>query len=129
MSEVEMSNPSTDSNYSWARAFRDIGVNAINTGQFPFFCLFVLALLILIKMPGADVSILVNDVFHNFKSYALSGYFLFALALLLGGIYIKVLQSAHRKQIEQRDNMIRSLNGDANAEITQAPITMIGDPG
>lgn len=124
-----MSNPSTNTDYSWARAFRDIGVNAINTGQFPFFCMFVIALLILIKMPGADVSILVNDVFHNFMSYALSGYFLFALTLLLGGIYIRVLQSAHRKQIEQRDNLIRNLNGDANVVITQAPVAMIGDPG
>ena len=124
-----MSNPSTNTDYSWARAFRDIGVNAINTGQFPFLCMFVIALLILIKMPGADVSILVNDVFHNFKSYALSGYFLFALTLLLGGIYIRVLQSAHRKQIEQRDNLIRNLNGDANVVITQAPVAMIGDPG
>ena len=124
-----MSNPSTNTDYSWARAFRDIGVNAINTGQFPFFCMFVIALLILIKMPGADVSILVNDVFHNFKSYALSGYFLFVLTLLLGGIYIRVLQSAHRKQIEQRDNLIRNLNGDANVVITQAPVAMIGDPG
>lgn len=124
-----MSNPSTDTDYSWARAFRDIGVNAINTGQFPFFCMFAIALLILIKMPGADISILVNDVFHNFKSYALSGYFLFALTLLLGGIYIKVLQSAHKKQIEQRDGLIRSLNGDADDVITQASVAMIGDPG
>lgn len=126
--EVEMNNPSTNTDYTWARAFRDIGVNAINTGQFPFFCLFVIALLILIKMPGADISLLVNDIFANFKSYALSGYFLFGLALLLCGIYIKVLQSAHKKQIEQRDSLIRNLNGDVSIP-QQISTTMVGDSG
>ncbi len=129
MSEVETGNPSTNTNFTWARAFRDIGVNAISTGQFPFFCIFVIALVILLKMPGTDISLLVNDVFKNFKSYALSGYALFVVTLLIGGVYIRVLQGAHRKQIEQRDNLIRSLNGDTNVVLTQEQIPMIGDPG
>lgn len=127
MTETENS-PNSEGDFTWARAFRDIGVSAINTGQFPFFCLFAIALLILLKMPGEDISTLVNEVFHNFKSYALSGYTLFAVTLLFGGIYIKILRNAHKKQIAKRDSLIKTLNGSV-VDTQTTPVAMLGDAG
>lgn len=115
----------TNSNFTWARAFRDIGVNAINTGQFPFFCIFIVVILVLLKMPGGDVSKLIFNVFANFREFAVSGYVLFAIALIICSVYIKILRNAHKKQVEQRDNLIKNLTKKVTD--SSSSITVVGD--
>lgn len=107
-----MSNASTDSNYSWARAFRDIGVHAINSGQFPFFCMFVIALVFLYRLPDETLSTISLEVLQNFKIYIKSGYALFAITLLLTTLYIKAFTKRHKDQLAKQNTIIEQLKND-----------------
>lgn len=112
MSNVEVVNPSDDSGYSWARAFRDIGVQAINTGQFPYFCFFIIVMLFLFRLPPETLSAISLEVLHNFIAYALSGYTLFIVTLVCCGFYVGALKKRHSKQVEKQNNIINQLKDE-----------------
>jgi len=113
-----MTHASSNTDYSWARAFRDIGVHAINTGQFPFFCLFIIALLFLYRLPAETLSILSTEILANFKNYALSGYSLFVVTLLCVAIYVIALTKRHKEQLGKQNQIIEKLKEDLRASIT-----------
>lgn len=112
MSEAEIVNPASDSSYSWARAVRDIGIQAINTGQFPYFCFFIIALLFLFRLPPETLSNISLEVLYNFKEYALSGYSLFVITLACCGFYVNALKKRHGKQIDKQNKIINQLKDE-----------------
>lgn len=59
----EPNNNNSSSEFTWARAFRDIGVKSISSGQFPVFCLFILLAIILWRVPEKDISDLITQFF------------------------------------------------------------------
>lgn len=117
MGGAEIVNPTSDSSYSWARAFRDIGIQAINTGQFPYFCFFIIVMLFLFRLPPDTLSTLSLEVLHNFKEYALSGYALFIVTLACCGFYINALKKRHNKQIDKQDKIINQLKDELRGSI------------
>lgn len=117
MSSVEVANPSPDTNFSWARAFRDIGVHAINTGQFPFFCLFIIVMFFLFRLPPDTLSTISLEVLHNFREYALTGYVLFIVTLACCGFYVNALKKRHTKQIDRQNKIINKLKDELQGSI------------
>ncbi len=113
-----MTHASSNTDYSWARAFRDIGVHAINTGQFPFFCLFIIALLFLYRLPAETLSLLSTEVLANFKDYVISGYSLFVVTLIGVAIYVVALKKRHREQLGKQNQIIEKLKEDLSISIT-----------
>lgn len=120
MSNIEAVSSSNDSGYSWARAFRDIGVQAINTGQFPFFCMFIIALVFLFRLPPETLSTISLEVLSNFKIYMLSGYSLFLFALVFASLYVAALKKRHREQLGKQNVLIEQLKEDLKVSITSA---------
>ena len=118
MSNVEAVNHSSDSSFSWARAFRDIGVHAINTGQFPFFCMFIIALVFLLRLPPDTLSLLSLEVLSNFKTYLLSGYSLFLLTLVLVTLYVLALKKRHKEQLGKQNAIIEKLKEELKISTT-----------
>ncbi|MBD8008760.1 hypothetical protein [Acinetobacter pecorum] len=118
MSNVEVVNPSDDSGYSWARAFRDIGIQAINTGQFPFFCMFIIAILFLFRLPPETLSTISLEVVNNFRTYVLSGYSLFGITLICVSLYVKVLKKRHKEQLVKQNALIEKLKEDLKISTT-----------
>lgn len=120
MSNVEAVSSSNDSSYSWARAFRDIGVQAINTGQFPFFCMFIIALVFLFRLPPETLSTISLEVLNNFKIYMLSGYSLFLFSLLFASLYVAALKKRQREQLVKQNALIEQLKEDLKISTTSA---------
>jgi len=118
MSNVEAVSSSGDSSYSWARAFRDIGVQAINTGQFPFFCMFVVAILFLFRLPPETLSTISLEVVNNFKTYVFSGYGLFIITLVCVTFYVKALNKRHKEQLGKQNALIEQLKEELKISTT-----------
>jgi hypothetical protein len=112
MSNVEAISTSSDSSYSWARAFRDIGVQAINNGKFPLFCMFIITLVFLFRLPTETLSQLSMEVFQNLKEYVFSGYFLFFITLIIVALYIKAFRKRYTAQIQKQNTIIEQLKND-----------------
>ena len=51
----------------WARTVRDIGIKAIDSGQFLMFGFILIVIIILIKMPSVVIGEIVKDLFKNNK--------------------------------------------------------------
>lgn len=66
-----------DEQFGWARAFRDILVRTIDRGQFPFAAMWIIALTIILKMPGESIVELMRDVFARLVKWELVAYVLF----------------------------------------------------
>lgn len=94
----------------WARAVRDIGIKAIDSGQFLLFGFYLVVIIILIKMPSDIIGDIIKQLFSNLLIYATNGYVLFFLTLIACGLYVKALSKRHKKQIVDRDQMIEDLN-------------------
>lgn len=71
--------------FSWANAFRDIVVRSIDRGQFLFVALWLMGMVILIKMPGEDVSKMMNAILERLERGELFAYVV--NLLVLGGWY------------------------------------------
>lgn len=113
MSENQESQDNT-AKFTWARAFRDIAINAMNTGQFPFFCMFIIALIILFRVDPQTLDSILLDVFNNIKEYVITGYVLLLFTIVGVTIYIKALNKRHNKQVNERNKIIESLKDDLN---------------
>lgn len=123
MSEIQTPQDNS-TKFTWARAFRDIGVHAINTGQFPFFCMFIIALVILFRVDPETLDSIVLGFFRNLKQYVWTGYFLLFITIVGVTFYIKAVNKRHNDQISSRDILIeelktdlKSLNGSKIGEI------------
>ena len=64
----------------WAKAFRDIGVKSISSGQFPIFCLFILLLIVLLRIPEQDLSNLTSQFFAC-QATSKAGFYIFILKI------------------------------------------------
>lgn len=93
----------------WARTVRDIGVKAIDSGQFVLFGVFLLIAIAFLKMPGEILGEIIKGVLKNILLYSTSGYILFIVSLVGVGFYIKATNKRHSKQIEDRDSAIKLL--------------------
>jgi hypothetical protein len=60
----------------WPHAFRDILVAAVNRGQFPFFCIFLIFLLLVFKMPSEEAGRLIIDLEHDLRDMHILGWVL-----------------------------------------------------
>lgn len=101
--------------FTWARAFRDIGVHAINTGQFPFFCMFVISLVVLFRVDPLTLDTIFLGFFKNLTQYIWTGYSLLLITIVGVTFYIKAMNKRHKDQITARDNVIGSLKEDLKA--------------
>ncbi|WDZ50176.1 hypothetical protein LF296_12685 [Acinetobacter vivianii] len=118
MSEIELNaSHGADNSFSWARAFRDIGVHAINTGQFPFFGLLVVVLVFLFRLPTETLSEISLEFFNNFKEYVITGYSLFVITLILTWVYIKALRKRHVEQLSKQNDLISQLKDELQLKI------------
>jgi len=64
---------------SWAQALRDMVVSSINKGQLPIFGLFLVILMLIYKMPEADVSRLVFEILESLRKGEFIAYILLGI--------------------------------------------------
>jgi hypothetical protein len=65
----------------WA-AMNNVLITSLSKGQFPIACLFFIFVIMLLKMPGADVTRLALAIVGGFKNFQLVGY---VLSIMLAG--------------------------------------------
>lgn len=83
---------------TWAQAFRDIVTTAMNRGQLLLISVVMMVFLMIWKMPPADVSTLVFDIWGSIKSGATLGWILW-LGTLAGSFYLgKKLRKLHSQE-------------------------------
>jgi len=84
-----------------AEMFRDVLVAAINKGQLPQATLALVAVAIILRMPGEDVSVLVGRVFDGLREGYYLGWVLAMLALIGWSLHARGLRSRLTREIQR----------------------------
>jgi len=86
-------------------------IASMNKGQFPPACVFILLLVMILKMPPADVSILMNEILQHLKN----GYYLgYAWGVITTFLWYRHLRWQRRttndevKRISEERNMFQA---------------------
>jgi len=96
---------------SWAQAFRDMVIAAINRGQLPIFGFFVLLLALIVKMPNEGVSKLVFEILGSLHHGELVGYILCIIIIFFWYAHVRIMRksfSAEFKRIGQEKSSLQS---------------------
>lgn len=109
-------NESNDQNVSWARAFRDIGVKAISSGQFPLFCAFIIILVFLIRLPSTELTNVSNALIDRISQPSI---ILFILMLSVGFGYIRLLTTQFKRRINTMQEEIIKLRNQDKPQISE----------
>ena len=81
--------------------FRDLGVAAINKGQLPILFGFLLMIVIVLKMPPADVSNLATEILKAFHDYHILGWVLSLIMAILWFISSKGFRTGHKEEMSR----------------------------
>lgn len=84
----------------WAMV-RDLGIKAISTGTFFPFSLFIIALLLILKMPGKDLSSLVSEVLTSSMFFCVFGYIISIITVIAWKYHVKMLTNYKDQEIER----------------------------
>lgn len=90
-----------DQRVTWAQALRDLGINSMMTGQFPFFCLFMLTLVVVISLPSSDVSLLIHRLVDHLIKLELIAYILWLSTVFLWFIHVRYLSKSHAEEYKR----------------------------
>jgi hypothetical protein len=71
-----------NSGITWAQVVRDVLIASMNKGQFPIAIVSFIIILLIIKMPAADVSKLVFSILDELENGKIMGWFLFGTSVL-----------------------------------------------
>jgi hypothetical protein len=77
---------------SWAQAIRDMVISAINKGQLPIFGLFLVILMLIYKMPEADVSKLVFEILDSLRRGEFVAYILLSITIFGWFVHARVMR-------------------------------------
>lgn len=83
---------------------RDVLIAALNKGQFPLAMLGVIVIVMVMKMPGEDVSKLANKLLDGFRDYTLVGWFSAPAALLAWALHAKLQRSQWTQEMDRVTN-------------------------
>ncbi len=92
---------------------RDVLVASMNKGQFPLAMAGIIFLLMIFKMPGADVSKLVFKIFGNLENGAFLGYILSGIAIPGWFIHARVQRRVindEMKRVSEERNTAQKLS-------------------
>ena len=82
---------------------RDVLVAAINKGQLPPLFAGVIFLVMIIKMPDADVSRLAFEIVQDLKTLHLLGYFLFVVTLIFWYLHAQSMRRIWQLRADAAD--------------------------
>ncbi|MCC5933345.1 MAG: hypothetical protein JJU35_03800 [Balneolales bacterium] len=89
---------SIDKRVTWAQAVRDLGIKSMNTGQFPFFCLFLLSFVIVLSLPAHDLSTLLRRLAGHLVKFELLAYILWFGTIAGWYFHAKYVRKAHAEE-------------------------------
>jgi len=80
---------------------RDVLVTSLNKGQFPLAMVGMIFIVMLVKMPGEDVSKLANKLLDELYGYTLPGYVLAAAALFGWALHTRWQRQRWTKEMDR----------------------------
>ena len=100
----------------WAKAFRDIGVKSISSGQFPIFCLFILLLIVLLRIPEQDLSNLTSQFFAC-QATSKAGFYIFMFFYtFIGYLFFKFFRHRLDKAVKENEILRNKLKQISTTE-------------
>ncbi len=113
--EVSVSKKQISPKVTWAEAFRDITLRALDRGQLLPLMLFMGVLIILLRMPSTQVGELADSLFQRFVDLSLVGWFLAGGSILSWAIHAKwqrrVASQELRRVTSERNELQKKLLG------------------
>jgi len=80
---------------TWAQAARDVVLRAMDTGQLPFVALWFVALLILLKMPSAEMMAMIHSLIGKLEHGELISYILLLVSWAGWYVHAKTMRAQH----------------------------------
>jgi len=96
-----MAKKKNNNNYSWARAFRDIVVTAMNRGQLPVLGVMSIFMLILSRIPVQDLSTILKMIVLHLVNGELIAYIFLFIVCLAWFIQSKVARRNHSEEMNR----------------------------
>lgn len=81
-----------------AEAIRDVFITSINRGQLPVLGLISIILLIIYKIPSADIIILIHDIVHELGIISILSYLLNIGIVIAWSIHAKSVRQMHSNE-------------------------------
>lgn len=86
---------------TWAQAFRDTVIAAMNRGQLPFYCIFLIVLVIVLRLSPSDLSKLAENFLNLLVSWKIAGWVLFSLLLFAWYIQARFMRKKFSGEFER----------------------------
>ena len=80
---------------TWAQAFRDTMTTAMNRGQAPFYCFFIIIVILLLRMPSNQMPHLAEDFLQLLAAWKITGWVLLVLVIFAWGIHAKTMRKKY----------------------------------